>query len=168
MAIKQRSKSLQARDSALSDTFYQLQVLNDHDLTYEQLPQFTEVLANHGYLELRPQRIEILQVNVGKLCNQTCAHCHVDAGPDRTEVMSRAHLEQCLEILATHDIPTVDITGGAPEMNPHFRWFVEECARLGKHIMDRCNLTIIVANPKYRDLPAFFAEHKVQVISSLP
>ncbi|MDX1478380.1 MAG: radical SAM protein, partial [Saprospiraceae bacterium] len=168
MAIKQRSKSLLSRENALSDTFFQLKVLNDHELTDQRLPSFADTLANHGYNTLRPTEIEVFQVNVGKLCNQTCAHCHVDAGPDRTEVMSRHHLEQCLEILATHDIPKVDITGGAPEMNPHFRWFVEECSKLGKHIMDRCNLTIIVANPKYHDLPEFFAEHGVQVISSLP
>ena len=82
--------------------------------------------------------------------------------------MDRKTLEMCLEIIAKHDIPKVDITGGAPEMNAHFRWFVEECSKLGKHVMNRCNLTILRANPKYYDLPDFFAKNKVQVISSLP
>lgn len=82
--------------------------------------------------------------------------------------MSRATFEQCLDVLARYDIPTVDITGGAPELNPHFRWFVEECRRLGKHVMDRCNLTVIVSNKKYHDLPEFFAEHRVEIVSSLP
>jgi radical SAM/Cys-rich protein len=92
----------------------------------------------------------------------------VDAGPDRKEIMTRQTMAQCLEVLAMHDIATVDITGGAPEMNPDFRWFVEECFKLGKKIMVRCNLTIVVANPKYMDLPEFYKQHKVEIVSSLP
>ena len=168
MSIKQKSKSLQSRGEPLSDTFFQLQVLNGQHPASIDLPRFEEKLAIQGDLPLKPRRLEILQVNVGKLCNQSCAHCHVDAGPDREEVMTKALLEKCLEILAKYDIPTVDITGGAPELNPHFRWFVGECRRLGTKVMDRCNLTIIVSNPKYNDLPAFFAEHQVHVVSSLP
>jgi hypothetical protein len=91
---------------------------------------------------LRPSRLEILQINVGKVCNQTCRHCHVDAGPDRTESMSRETMEQCLRALARTEIATVDLTGGAPELNPHFRWLVEELRGLGLHVMDRCNLTV--------------------------
>jgi radical SAM/Cys-rich protein len=102
------------------------------------------------------------------MCNQTCKHCHVDAGPDRTEMMIPETMELCLDILSRHDIPVVDITGGAPELNPHFRWFVEQCTRLGKHVIDRCNLTVILSNKKYHDLPEFFAKHKVEVVSSLP
>lgn len=109
----------------------------------------------------------ILQVNVGRLCNQTCRHCHVDAGPDRTEVMSRETFEHCLRALERSPIPIVDITGGAPELNPHFRWFVREVRALGRHVIDRCNLTILETGPG-RDLPEFFAEHQVEVVCSLP
>ena len=171
MGIHQRTKSLASRHSDLSDTFFQLKVLNGKEMTDAEFPAFSETIKQAGFSDgrLRPTRIEIFQVNVGKLCNQTCAHCHVDAGPDRKEEnMSRENFERCLDILARYDIPTVDITGGAPELNPNFRWFVEECRKLGKHIMDRCNLTVIVSNKKYRDLPEFFAENKVEVVSSLP
>ena len=171
MGIHQKTKSLSARHSALSDTFFQLKVLNGKELNDLKFPPFSEKIKEAGFLDgtLKPTRIQIFQVNIGKLCNQTCAHCHVDAGPDKkAENMGREGLEQCLEILARYDIPTVDITGGAPEMNPHFRWFVEECRKLGKHVMNRCNLTIIVSNKKYHDLPEFFAANQVEVVSSLP
>ncbi len=171
MGIHQRTKSLAARHSDLSDTFFQLKVLNGKEVTDVRFPAFSETIKQAGFSDgrLRPTRIEIFQVNVGKLCNQTCAHCHVDAGPDRKEEnMSRENFERCLDILARYDIPTVDITGGAPELNPHFRWFVEECRKLGKHVMNRCNLTVIVSNKKYHDLPEFFAKNKVEVVSSLP
>jgi len=107
-------------------------------------------------------------VNLGYMCNQTCGHCHVDAGPDRKEIMTRATMQQCLDALASTSIPTVDLTGGAPEMNPDFRWSVEEITKLGRKTIVRCNLTIIMANKKYHDLPQFFAEHKIEVVSSLP
>ncbi len=170
MAIKQRSKSLKSRSHNLSDTMIQLKVLNGKEVVDARFPNFKEKTTENGGGVLKPKPIEIFQVNIGKLCNQSCAHCHVDAGPDRKEEqMSREHLERCLEIIkAVDSIHSVDITGGAPEMNEHFRWFVEECTKLGKKVMDRCNLTIIMANPKYSDLPAFFAKHKVHVISSLP
>jgi radical SAM/Cys-rich protein len=171
MGVHQRSKSLASRHSDLSDTFFQLKVLNGSEKTDMRFPLFSETIRQAGFSDgrLRPTRIEIFQVNVGKLCNQSCAHCHVDAGPDRKEEqMTRATFEQCLDILDRYDIPTVDITGGAPELNPHFRWFVEACRKLGKHVMDRCNLTVIVSNKKYHDLPGFFAENKVEVVSSLP
>ena len=170
MAIKQKSKSLKSRDSQLSSTFFQLDVLNGKAIADEKFPLFSAQIANHGWKTLQPDKIEIFQLNIGKLCNQTCAHCHVDAGPDRKEEnMSRETLERCLEIIGRlPDVHSVDITGGAPEMNPHFRWFVEECNKLGKKVMNRCNLTIIMANKKYHDLPQFFAKNKVHVISSLP
>ena len=171
MSIHQIGKSLQARGNALSDSFFQLKVLNGKELSHPSLVPFQESLRQAGVPDgrLKPTGIQIFQVNVGKLCNQTCAHCHVDAGPDRkVENMARENFDRCLEILARYDIPTVDITGGAPEMNPHFRWFVEECRKLGKHVMNRCNLTIIMSNPKYRDLPQFFAENRVEIVSSLP
>ena len=93
------------------------------------VPAFDEVLARHGRPPLEAGGIEVLQVNVGKLCNQTCGHCHVDAGPDRREVMSRDTAEQVIELLRRHPaIPTLDITGGAPELNPQFRYLVEQAA----------------------------------------
>jgi radical SAM/Cys-rich protein len=165
MGVKQRSKSLSALHSDLADTFFQLKVLNGQEKVDDHFVPFS-LKAGHPIL---PQKTTVFQINIGKLCNQTCAHCHVDAGPDKkVENMSRETLQKCLDILAKSDIPTVDITGGAPEMNPHFRWFVQECRKLGKNVMNRCNLTIIEANPVYYDLPEFFAENKIQVISSLP
>lgn len=170
MAIKQRGKSLQARENRLSDTFFQLKVLNGKEEVDAKFPAFTEQLDRLGHFPLQPATLEIFQINIGKLCNQTCAHCHVDAGPDRKEEnMSRRLLEQCLEIIAgTPSIHTVDITGGAPELNPNFRWFVEACHQLGKEVIDRCNLTVIVSNKRYHDLPEFFKANQVHVISSLP
>ena len=170
MGVKQKSKSLKSRGTDLSDSFFQLDVLNGRSNSDADFPKFKDTIKASGHQDLRPTGIEIFQINIGKLCNQTCAHCHVDAGPDRKEEnMDRATLERCLEIIAAvPSIQTVDITGGAPEMNPHFRWFVEEVSKLGKQVIDRCNLTIIMANPKYHDLPEFFAKHKVQVVSSLP
>ncbi len=170
MSIHQKSKSLISREDELSSSFYQLKVLNGQEVAEATFPSFAEKVANLGFQPFKPTGIENFQINIGKLCNQTCAHCHVDAGPDRKhEQMSREHLEKCLSIIsASPNIHTVDITGGAPEMNAHFRWFVEEITKLGKKVIDRCNLTIIVANPKYYDLPDFFAKHKVNVVSSLP
>jgi len=169
VGVKQRSTSLKRRDSDLSDSFVQLKVLNDADRQGDSFIPFAKKISEFGAHKLRPTGVEIFQINIGKLCNQTCAHCHVDAGPDRKEEnMSRETLEKCLEIITKHKIPTVDITGGAPEMNAHFRWFVEECTKIGTEVIDRCNLTIIQANPKYHDLPQFFKENKVHVVSSLP
>jgi radical SAM/Cys-rich protein len=116
---------------------------------------------------LRATAIQVLQVNVGKLCNQTCAHCHVDAGPDRREIMSPETAEVCLDVLAEHDIPTLDITGGAPELNPSFRRLVERGRELGRHVIDRCNLTILLVAGQ-SDLPEFLARHRVEVVASLP
>lgn len=170
MAVKQKGKSLSVRGSELSDSFIQLEVLNGKKMTEKSFPSFAGKLGDLGFKKLKPTPLEIFQLNIGKLCNQTCAHCHVDAGPDKKlENMDRATLERCLEIIAA--VPTikiVDITGGAPEMNAHFRWFVEECTKLGKTVMNRCNLTIITANKKYHDLPEFFVKNKVHVVSSLP
>ncbi|MFO0601534.1 MAG: arsenosugar biosynthesis radical SAM (seleno)protein ArsS [Polyangiales bacterium] len=138
--------------------------------TLRRLPlarEFDEALGRAGLRPLRPTRVETFQVNVGKLCNQTCRHCHVDAGPDRREVMTRETMDLCLAALAKTDILTVDITGGAPELNPNFRWFIREVRALGRHVMDRCNLTV-VETPAHRDLPEFFAEHRVEVVCSLP
>ena len=162
------SKSLHAQHHKLADSNYQLKVLETHEVAGADFERFDDKLQDIGLLPLKPTKLEIFQVNVGYMCNQTCAHCHVDAGPDRKEIMTRETMQQCLDILATTDIPTVDLTGGAPEMNPDFRWFVEEITKLGRKTMVRCNLTIIMANKKYHDLPQFFAEHKLEVVSSLP
>lgn len=169
MSIKQKGQSLKRRKSDLSDTFFQLNVLNDHERQGAGFVPFREQLQQLDIEELRPDTPEIFQINIGKLCNQTCAHCHVDAGPDRKEEnMSFETLKKCLDIITKNKFQKVDITGGAPEMNPHFRWFVEECVAAGVHVMDRCNLTIIRAHKRFHDLPEFLAKNKVQVISSLP
>lgn len=170
MSIKQKGKSLKKRGEKLSDGFFQLAVLNGKEQVDTTFEKFSTKIATHGYENLKPTDLGIFQINIGKLCNQTCAHCHVDAGPDRKEEqMSKVHLQRCLEIIASiPTIHTVDITGGAPEMNEHFRWFVEEVTQLGIKVIDRCNLTIIVANKKYNDLPQFLAKNKVHIASSLP
>ncbi len=128
---------------------------------------FETSLAQSSLYPLRATGVDILQINVGKKCNQTCRHCHVDAGPDRTEVMPRDVLEKCLEVLSTTDIPTIDITGGAPELHPDFRELVQRARAMGKHVMDRCNLTVLLL-PNYAALPKFFADHQVEIICSLP
>ncbi|WP_400191203.1 arsenosugar biosynthesis radical SAM (seleno)protein ArsS [Hymenobacter sp. B81] len=162
-------KSLHAQHHPLADTEYQLTVLNGAAATGAAWPAFAQKLRETGLLPLRPTVIDTLQINVGKMCNQTCRHCHVDAGPDRTEIMTRATMELCLAALRqAPELRVVDLTGGAPEMNPDFRWLVEQVAALGRQVIVRCNLTIIVANPRYHDLPAFFARHGVRVVSSLP
>ncbi|ADV64064.1 hypothetical protein Isop_3507 [Isosphaera pallida ATCC 43644] len=138
-----------------------------HLLNHTAAPEFAEVLKARGLPPLKASGVAVLQLNLGKLCNQTCSHCHVDAGPDRREVMSRAHLEYALEILKRTEIGTVDLTGGAPEMNPHFRWFVAEARSLGRRVINRCNLTILNA-PGFTDLPEFLAAHQVEIVASLP
>jgi radical SAM/Cys-rich protein len=144
-------------------------VLNSHSEQVARLPKFSEKLQGSGLSPLRPTGISTLQINVGKMCNQTCKHCHVDAGPDRTEIMTRETMGYCLDALRAHSaLRTVDLTGGAPEMNPSFRWFVEEITKLEREVMVRCNLTILLAGQEYADLPQFFARHRVHVVSSLP
>ncbi len=124
-------------------------------------------MSASGLFPLKSLGLETLQMNLGKLCNQTCHHCHVDAGPDRREVMTRATMQACLRALAPTDIPRVDLTGGAPEMNPDFRWLVERVRELDRHVMDRCNLTILMVGG-FRDLPEFLARHRVEIVASLP
>ena len=161
-------KSLKASGHRLASPAAQLQSLHQEVADTLQLPLFHEKMDEAGLFPLLPLSPEVLQINVGKMCNQVCKHCHVDAGPDRKEIMTRETMQQCLDALARTDIATVDLTGGAPEMNPNFRWFVEEIRKLGRRVLVRCNLTIIVANPKYHDLPEFFRQHAVEVVSSLP
>jgi radical SAM/Cys-rich protein len=128
---------------------------------------FEDRLSQIGLLPLQATGITVFQINVGKLCNQTCRHCHVDAGPDRQEQMTRETAELCIRALASTDIPTVDITGGAPELNSNFRWLVEQAKALDRHVMDRCNLSVLLL-PSQADLAGFLAQHKVEIIASLP
>lgn len=123
--------------------------------------------AARGTPELRAIELSTLMVNLGKRCNQTCGHCHVDAGPHRMEEMSRETVDQVLDVLRRHDIDTLDITGGAPEMNPHFRYLASTASGLCRRVIDRCNLTILV-EPGYEDLPEFLAEHRIEITASLP
>src|SRR6266403_1743345 len=117
--------------------------------------RFAQKLAERS-ISLRRGHAKILQVNVGKLCNLTCVHCHVNAGPKRKEIMTRETIDRIIDWLGKSEIPTVDLTGGAPEMIPDFRYFI-----------DRCNLTILL-DPGYQDLPEFLARHKVEIIASMP
>jgi radical SAM/Cys-rich protein len=129
---------------------------------------FARKLAEQS-ISLRRGRAEILQVNVGKLCNLTCVHCHVNAGPKRKEIMTRDTVDRIIDWLAKTDIPTLDLTGGAPEMIPDFRYFIERVKRLKplRHVIDRCNLTILL-EPGYEDLAEFLAAQKVEIIASMP
>ncbi len=117
----------------------------------------------------RRGRPEMIQVNVGKLCNLTCMHCHVNAGPKRKEIMSRGTIDRIIDWLAKAEIPIVDLTGGAPEMIPDFRYFIEQVKSLlpHRHIIDRCNLTILLERG-YEDLAAFLARNEVEIVASMP
>jgi radical SAM/Cys-rich protein len=132
-----------------------------------EVKRFDESLKRSGLYPLTARGITTLQVNVGRLCNQACRHCHVDAGPERVEVMKRDTMELCLHAIMEGGYPTVDITGGAPEMNPNYRWFVERCREMGRHIITRTNLTILLEEG-YTDTPVFWAENSVEVVASLP
>jgi len=138
-----------------------LPVVGDH-------PSFDASLRTSGAGPLRRGRVTTLQVNVGKLCNMACHHCHVEAGPKRTEIMSREVAARVVEVLAHNPgVELVDLTGGAPELNPSFRWLVSEARRLGRRVIDRCNLTVL-CEPGMEDLGRFLAEHQVEVVASLP
>jgi radical SAM/Cys-rich protein len=129
---------------------------------------FQDTLRQHGLGELRRREVTTLQINVGKLCNQACHHCHVEAGPKRTEIMPAHVAERIIKLLsATPSIHTVDITGGAPELNANFRWLVRESRRMGKHIIDRCNLTVLF-EPGQESLAEFLAANQVEITASLP
>ena len=162
-------KSLLARNNDLANTQRQLEILSNGIFADGELPTFAKKIKETNQFPLRPKKLEILQINLGYMCNQVCAHCHVDAGPDRKEIMTTETMQQCLEVIRKTEAHTLDLTGGAPEMNPNFRWFVEEAAKAGiKDFIVRSNLTIILANKKYHDLPAFFKKHNVHVVSSMP
>jgi len=155
--------TLKRRGSELASPARQRQVLREVSLTRT----FPEALRDAGLLPLRAVGITVLQVNVGRKCNQTCKHCHVDAGPDRNEVMPDEVVDAVLSVLEGTRIPTLDITGGAPELHPRFREMVERARAAGRHVMDRCNLTILTV-PRFADLPVFLADHQVEIVASLP
>lgn len=155
--------TLQKRGAALSSARSQRALLAAVPLERS----FEDSLASAGLYPLRPTEIQIFQINVGKKCNQTCRHCHVDAGPDRAEMMPDAVVDRVLEVIESTDISVFDITGGAPELHKRWREMVIRARTAGKHVMDRCNLTIATL-PNYRYLPEFFAEHQVEVVASLP
>ena len=157
------SLTLLGRQNPLAAASEQLRILGSPGV----VPAFETPLTQAGLSPLQPTGITVLQLNVGKLCNQICRHCHVDAGPDRTETMSRETAEQCIAALAQTNIPTVDLTGGAPELNPQFRWLVEQAHLLGRHVMNRCNLSVLLL-PSQADLAEFLAAHRVEIIASLP
>ena len=142
-----------------------LPVLNTQQAVYAP-DDFDAKLAAHG-LALRAATVETLQVNVGKLCNQACKHCHVDASPARTEIMTRETIEQIINVLRRFRVPVLDITGGAPELNHSFRYLVAEARALETRVMVRHNLTVMFEAGQ-DDLPEFFRAHKVEVVSSLP
>jgi len=160
-------KSLKVLNNPLSVAENQLAALQQTDTSQ---PRFSKKLGEFGLFPYTPTHIHTLQINVGKMCNQTCKHCHVDAGPDRKEIMTWKTMEQCLETMRNYAFKTVDLTGGAPELNPHFRDLVIAIREIDQdiEIIVRCNLTIILANKKYHDLPVFFRTHNITVVSSLP
>ncbi len=157
----------------MSDAHEQLKILDhgtNHDDAFRLMP-FHQKPEGIGLYPLKPTALEIFQLNAGEMCNQVCGHCHVGAGPDRREIMTRETMQQCLDMLKINpSFKTVVLTGGTPEMNPDFRWFIEEIKKANPsvNIVVRCNLTIIRSNKKYHDLPDFFKQHNIEVVSSLP
>src|SRR6266550_715507 len=137
-------------------------------LRQQRTNRFAQKLADYS-IALRRGPSEILQVNVGKLCNLTCVHCHVNAGPKRKEIMSRETIDRIIGWFGKTEIPTIDLTGGAPEMIPDFRYFIERVKTLrpSRRVIDRCNLTILL-EPGYEGLAQFLARHKVEIIASMP
>ena len=163
------TKSLALRRLPLASAVRQIELLESVDLSGDKNNgSFHKTLSAHGWNKLSPSQIEIFQINIGKLCNMVCRHCHVDSGPDRVEEnMDRKTVDACLHALDLTDAATVDITGGAPELNPNFRYLVEESIKRGKRVMDRCNLTILVL-PRFSDLPEWLANMGVEIVCSLP
>ncbi|WP_123632073.1 arsenosugar biosynthesis radical SAM (seleno)protein ArsS [Salinisphaera orenii] len=131
------------------------------------MPGAVQAQAPTDFPPIRRGALHTLQMNLGYLCNIACTHCHVEAGPKRTELMDRATMDVALDFMRAQGIRCLDVTGGSPEMNPHFRDFMREARALGVHLMDRCNPTII-EEPGYEWVPGFLADHRVEVIASLP
>lgn len=163
------TKSLKKQGKEIANSNKQLEILSNGIFKSGELPTFKNKISETNQFPLKAKKLEILQVNVGYMCNQVCEHCHVDAGPDRKEIMTRETMQQIIDVIKTTGAHTLDLTGGAPEMNPNFRWFVEEASKVGiKDFIVRSNLTIIRANKKYYDLPDFFKKHNIHVVSSMP
>ena len=156
-----KPQTLSRQNSPLSNPLNQIELLNTLKLPNGN---FDRAISN----PITPANLDIFQINLGKLCNMTCKHCHVDAGPDRTtENMNRATIDACLIALDQTTAHTVDLTGGAPELNQYFEYLVDQCVQRGKHIIDRCNLTVLLL-PGKTHLPQWFADRKVEVVCSLP
>lgn len=160
------TRSLYGRRSPLASTSWQLRQLGELDL--DGTVEFDEAVRGAGWARLTPAELEIFQINLGKLCNMTCRHCHVDAGPDRTDaMMDDETVEACLAALDRTRAHTLDLTGGAPELHPRFRDLVDAAVARGVHVIDRCNLTILLVR-RFEDLPEWLAERGVEVVASLP
>ncbi len=159
--------SLRYRRAPLAEPAEQLAVLDAVDLQ-SAAGDFTDDVRASGWPALKPHNLDVFQINLGKLCNMTCRHCHVDSGPDRVdENMDRETIEACLRAIDISGAHTVDLTGGAPELNPHFRFLVDACIERGKQVIDRCNLTILTVQ-RFANLPEWLAERGVEVVCSLP
>ncbi|MHB0971967.1 MAG: arsenosugar biosynthesis radical SAM (seleno)protein ArsS [Thermoanaerobaculia bacterium] len=162
------AKTLRSRHLPLASPVVQLELLAKVETEHHESLDFDAALAAADWDALRPAPLEVFQINLGKLCNMTCRHCHVDAGPDRWDaMMSRETIDDCLRALDTTTAHTVDLTGGAPELHPHFEYVVEAAVARGKHVIDRCNLSVLLL-PRSKHLPAWFAERGVEVVASLP
>lgn len=134
----------------------------------EVCPQsFVDTLAAHGQHPLMTNGVDVLQMNICRKCNLFCKHCHVEAGPHRTEMMSRAIMEKCLDILRGNAISTIDVTGGAPEINPHLEWFLDNASRLQRRLIVRSNLTLLLEE-EYRRYLDIYVRNKVEIVTSLP
>lgn len=164
-AFRAPTSTLSSRRVPLADPREQLARL---EASTDGRPDFAESLRRAGWPALLPDRLEVFQINLGKLCNMTCRHCHVDAGPDRTDaMMSRATVEASLRALDQTSAGTVDLTGGAPELHPDFRYLVEAARARGKHVIDRCNLSVLLLQ-RNEGLAAWLGDHGVEVVASLP
>ncbi|EPY2307883.1 arsenosugar biosynthesis radical SAM (seleno)protein ArsS [Clostridium sporogenes] len=130
------------------------------------IPSFESKVTNKDFCKTNKSLI-IMQINIGKLCNLTCKHCHVEAGPSRTEIMNLETMKDCLQVFKENNFSILDITGGAPEMNPNFEWLVKEAIKIGAKVIVRSNL-VILREEKYKHLLEFYAENKVEVVCSLP
>jgi radical SAM/Cys-rich protein len=158
------TSSLQSRRVPLAHPEQQLALLD----AIEGDADFDAELARAGWATLTPAALEIFQINLGKLCNMTCRHCHVDAGPDRSDaMMSRETVEACLRALDQTNAHTVDLTGGAPELHPEFRFLVDQAVARGKHVIDRCNLSVLLL-PRNKGLANWLGERGVEIVASLP
>lgn len=169
MEVKTRKISLKGQNKEIANAKKQLAILSNGKFHSGEFPTFAEKIKAVGYSDILPKKIDVFQINIGYLCNQTCEHCHIDAGPDRKEMMSKETMNACLKAIEKSGAKSIDITGGAPEMHPDFRWFIEEISKLNiDDIIVRSNLTILVANKKYTDYITFFKKHNIHIISSLP